>query len=422
MGFEEDKNGPRWEAHAPSRFVYECPPDLKKLTFSYGVDREAYENRPQGDGTTGADVVISFERADGGVTQLFWRRLNPKAIGPDQGRQTSQVDIPPHKSGRLILQFLPGPMNDPAFDWTYWANLGGQGVGPDLRYGEKRIPAVTGEMFDGRPMEPLEQGRWSAQSPAKLVYPYVSGMSSLIFTYGLDEHAYDPARGTGSDGIEIVVEFEHPDLRLERLFDRLMDPRNNPGDRGPQTTRVKLPLENSGRIIVRVGPGPKSNTAFDWAYLGDLRAQGPGPDIVWGGRILVPVESETFNGLGMQQTDTDVWGAHAPSRLIYDRPPALEAVSFSYGLEPGSYANPDPGRRTDGVDVFVKFQDRSGAVTTLFHRQLTPGTNPNDRGRQSARVELPPDLPGRLLFIIGPGPRNSNAFDWAYWANFIGAP
>ena len=421
-GFEQNTNGPRWQAHAPSRFVYECPPDLNKLTFSYGLDEQSYQNQPPGSGTTGVDVVVNFERPDGGITQLFWRRLDPRAVAGDRGQQTSQVGLPPIPGGRLVLEFLPGPMNEPAFDWTYWANLNGQGLGPNLRFGETSIPAIVGKMFDGRSMEPVEQGRWIAQSPARLVYPYVAGMSAFIFTYGLDERCYDPARGTGTDGVEIVVEFEHPDLRLERVFERLLDPRNRAADRGPQTSRVRLPRESGGRIVVRVGPGPKGDTAFDWAYLANPRAQGLGPDIVWGSRILVPVEGETFNGPGLTPQEMDLWGAHAPSRLVYERPPALRAVSFSYGLDAGSYADPNPGKHTDGVEVSVQFAGRDGKVTTLFHRQLAPASIPGDRGMQSGRVELPPDQPGRLLFIMGPGPQNNNAFDWSYCANFSGAP
>jgi hypothetical protein len=414
-------NGRRWQAHAPSRFVYECPPSLTRLTFTYGLDEESYQ-QPHDLGTNGVDAVVSFERPDGGTLQLFWRRLNPRAVGQDRGPQTSRVEIPPHRAGRLIFQFLPGPQNDPAYDWAYWSDLGGQGIGPDLRYGEKRIPALVGERMDGRPMKPDDEGRWAADSPARLVYPLVEGMSSIIFTYGLDEHSYDPARSAGTDGIVVVVEFEHPDQRLEVLFRRFLDPRNSEADRGPQTAQVKLPRETAGRIILRVEPGPRNNTAFDWAYVADPRAQGPGPDIVWGSRILVPLEGRTFNGPGMDQYDKDLWGAHAPSRLVYERPPGLAAVSFSYGLDPRTYSDPDPRRRTDGVDVLVQFEPADGSVTTLFQRRLTPGSNPDDRGTQSARVELPPREPGRLLFIITPGPRNDTSFDWSYWTNFIGAP
>jgi hypothetical protein len=416
-----DMDGHRWQAHAPSRFVYDCPPRLARLTLTYGLDEASYQ-QPDDLGTNGVEVVVSFERPDGGTTQLFWRRLNPRVVGQDRGPQTSRIEIPPHNAGRLIFQFLPGPLNDPAYDWTYWSDLGGQGVGPDLRYGEKRIPAILGERMDGRPMKPDDEGRWAADSPARLIYPFVEGMSSFIFTYGLDDRTYDPARPTGTDGIVVVVEFEHPDFRLEVLFRRFLDPRNKKADRGPQTSRVKLPRETGGRIVVRVEPGPRNDTAFDWAYLANPRAQGPGPDIVWGGRILVPLESRTFSGPGMDQDDKEFWGAHAPSRLVYKRPPDLEAVSFSYGLDPRTYSDPDPHHRTDGIDVLVQFEHADGTVTTLFQRSLTPVSNPDDRGTQSARVELPHGEPGRMLFIITPGPRNDTSYDWSYWTSFIGAP
>ena len=415
-----DKDGTRWQAHAPSRVVYECPANLQWLTFTYGLDENSYR-RPEGS-TTGVDVVISFETSEGGATQLFWRRLEPRTKGRDRGPQSGRIEIPSRRPGRLVFQFLPGPMNDPAFDWAYWADLGGQSFGPDLRFGEKGVPALVGERMDGRPLKPDDRGRWAADSPARLVYPFVEGMSAFIFTYGLDERAYDSTRSAGTDGVVVIVEFEHPDLRREVLFRRQLDPRNNEADRGPQTAWAKLPRATAGRIVVRVEPGPSNNTAYDWAYLANPRAQGPGPDIVWGGRILVPVEGRTFNGPGLDPHDPIIWGAHAPARVVYDRPIELEAVSFSFGLDPGSYSDPDPGRRTDGVEVIVQFEQTDGRVMTLFQRQLTPASNPDDRGTQNARVQLPPLKRGRLIFLITPGPRNNTSYDWSYFANFIGAP
>jgi 4-amino-4-deoxy-L-arabinose transferase-like glycosyltransferase len=120
-GFAYD-NGRRWSAHAPSRFVYECPATMEKLTFSYGLDVESYRRGSQ-PCTNGVEVVVSLETPERGTTRLFRRELNPRAVGMDQNMQTSQVDIPAHTHGRLILQILPGPMNDSSFDWAYWSNL-----------------------------------------------------------------------------------------------------------------------------------------------------------------------------------------------------------------------------------------------------------------------------------------------------------
>ncbi len=414
--------GRRWSAHAPSRFVYECPSTMTKLTFGYGLDEESYPPAPR-PGTNGVTVVISLETPDAGTTRLFRRQLDPRAVGKDQGTQTSQVDIPAHQEGRLILQVLPGPMNDSSYDWAYWSDLVGQELlGPDLLFEGRAIPATAGEMFGRGLIHPIGRGRWSVQSPARLVYPYVEGMSSLIFSYGLEESAYDPARGAGTDGVEIMVEFEHPDHRLERLCDRQLDPRNRPTDRGPQASRVDLPRETGGSIIIRVGPGPRNDTAFDWAYLAPPRAEGSSLAIVWGGQALAPIECQTFTGPTLKPDENDHWRAHAPSRLFYQRPPEMAAMSFGYGLDARTYENADPAARTDGVDVLVQFEDRDGRVTTLFSRNLDPVNNPGDRGTQTARVELPPRAPGRLLFIFTPGPRNSNAYDWSYWTNFIGEP
>jgi len=373
--------------------------------------------------TDGVDAMVMFEYANGGMTQLFWRHLDPAAVQQDRGPQTSRVDLPATPGGRIVLLMEPGPINDPSFDWSYWGDLRCEASCPMLRFGERRLPAQLFESGDGKPMSTDTAGRWTAQAPFRIVYPFQKGMSSLIFTYGLEERTYDPPRAEGTDGVEVAVEFKHADGRIESILNRLLDPRHVETDRGPQSCFVLLPVAEAGEIQLRIGVGPQGNSLDDWAYLTAPRAQGPGPDIVWGGRILIPLESEKFGGQPLTPFDENDWGAHAPSHLVYERPPELGAVSFSYGIDPNAYGLKDKTSRTDGADVLVQFEPANSLrKTTLFHRHLDPANNPDDRGEQHARVDLPPGVPGKLSFVMGPGPNNNNSYDWCYWAKFIGAP
>jgi hypothetical protein len=47
------------------------------------------------------------------------------------------------------------------------------------------------------------------------------------------------------------------------LLERFMDPVNRLSDRGLQKFNVKLP-KSTGRVTLRVNPGPYGQFAFDW--------------------------------------------------------------------------------------------------------------------------------------------------------------
>ncbi|HUJ42431.1 MAG TPA: glycosyltransferase family 39 protein [Opitutaceae bacterium] len=415
-------NGARWHADAPSRIVYPHVAGMKSLDFVYGLMEGSYEGARAGR-TDGVDVMVMFEYAGGGRTQLFWRRLNPAVVARDRGPQTGHVDLPAEPGGRIVLLMEPGPFNDPSFDWSYWGDLRGEGLGPLLRYGDQRLPALLYETREGKSMVAGADGRWTARAPFRIVYPLLRGMSTLLLTYGADRRAYDPTRGGGSDGIEFAIELLHADGRIESLFNRLLNPRPVEDDRKPQPLFLPLPETDADRIQIRVGVGPKSDSTDDWTYITTPRFQGPGPDIVWGGHIVVPVQSERYGGKPLTPFGEDRWGAHAPSTLVYERPPGLEAISFTYGLDPQVYGVEDKARRSDGVEVSVLFEPLNRTQrTTLFDRFINPAVIGNHRGDQHARVELPPGTPGRVIFVMGPGPNNNNSYDWCYWSNFIGAP
>jgi hypothetical protein len=415
-------NGARWHADAPSRIVYPHVAGMKSLDFVYGLMEGSYEGTRAGR-TDGVDVMVMFKYAQAGMTQLFWRRLNPAIVVRDRGPQTGHVDLPATPGGQIVLWMGCGPDNDPSFDWSYWGDLRGEGLGPLFRFGDQRLPALLYETREGKPMVAGADGKWTARAPFRIVYPLKPSMSTLILTYGADRRAYDPTRGGGSDGVEFAIELIHADGRIESLVNRLLNPRRVESDRGPQSLFLPLPETDVAKIQIRVGVGPNSDSTDDWTYITMPRFQGPGPDIVWGGHIVVPVESERFGGKPLTPFDENHWGAHAPSTLVYERPPGLEAISFSYGLDPKTYGLEDKSSRTDGIDVSVQFQAlNSTEKTTLFQRFINPAAIPNHRGEQHARVELPPGIPGRVFFVMGPGPNNNNSFDWCYWSYFIGAP
>ena len=114
------------------------------------------------------------------------------------------------------------------------------------------------------------------------------------------------------------------------------------------------------------------------------------------------------------------WFAHAPSRVVYDIPADLHAVTIGYVLPKNAYEDENGKRRSDGIGALVEFVDPNNEVTTLYRRQIDPHAIAEDRGLITARVELP-GRSGRLIVRLTPGAQGSASYDWSYMASeFIG--
>jgi hypothetical protein len=299
-----------------------------------------------------------------------------------------------------------------------------QAPGPVLQFGGLKIPPLECETILKKPLN-WNKGRWRMDPPSRLVFPRLPGMAALSFSYGMDQKSTDKSQteGRGSDGIDVIVTLEGSDGKATRLFWRRMDPLHLGSDVGPQTSYVTLPRDQPGQLVLAMTPGPNNDPSFDWSYWGELRAQPSGPDIKFGDRPIMALDSTTFNGEPMRDLGEGRWSAHAPSRVVYERPATLAAVTFSYGLDERAYADENGQRRSDGIGVAIDFEPAGGGQTQrLFDRLLDPFAHPADRGLQTNRVTLPPGLAGRLVFLITPGPQNNTSFDWAYWAEIRGEP
>ncbi len=148
--------------------------------------------------------------------------------------------------------------------------------------------------------------------------------------------------------------------------------------------------------------------------------QPAGPPLEFDRQTLAPLEASNFHGQINRSADLKRWDAHAPAKLVYERPPGLYMLELEFGLEDVLYQQ-SAKNRTDGVDVIVQFINQAGKPLTLFHRHLNSQTTPGDVGLQKARVLLPLNEPGRIVLWMSPGSLSDASNDFAYWKTVKGS-
>ena len=99
----------------------------------------------------------------------------------------------------------------------------------------------------------------------ELVFPAPPGARRLRAGFGLLPGAYaDSAKHT--DGVLFEVLRQTPEGQFQLLVERLLTPATRESDRGTQEFDLELPAGIVGDLILRTGPGPANDLAFDWAY------------------------------------------------------------------------------------------------------------------------------------------------------------
>lgn len=104
--------------HAPGEIEFD--PDMAVTHFhgEVGLSPDAYTATQQ---TDGVEIVIEHISPGGRRTELLRRYLDPVHRPADRGLQPFSFALP--GKGRVILRNLTGPKDNPAFDWTLWADL-----------------------------------------------------------------------------------------------------------------------------------------------------------------------------------------------------------------------------------------------------------------------------------------------------------
>ncbi len=114
-----------------------------------------------------------------------------------------------------------------------------------------------------------------------------------------------------------------------------------------------------------------------------------------------------------EQEGRRVFGAHAPTDLIFAMPQNATVIEAEFAILASAY---EGSNYTDGVEFRVEHVSDKGDRLVLFSRFLQPGENSVDRGLKTLRVPLPSARDGQIWLRTLPGPHRNIACDWAYWA------
>jgi hypothetical protein len=110
------------------------------------------------------------------------------------------------------------------------------------------------------------------------------------------------------------------------------------------------------------------------------------------------------------QITNDGLFAHPPSRLPLDVPQGAQRLTIGFGIRDGAWQE----GRTDGVCFRIGDSDHASNGNMLFERCLRPVTDTNDRGNQTATIDVTASGGKRLWFettcLI------NCSWDWSYWS------
>ncbi|RXK55279.1 hypothetical protein ESB00_05110 [Oleiharenicola lentus] len=184
--------------------------------------------------------------------------------------------------GRRVASFVlePAPQDRDCFQPEVAVEISVTTTAPGtgwaaLSLGSPELPLefVRGTAPFGAQLSQVEGGlEYYAHAPSSLVYRAAAGATTLRGSFGLYDGAYAATNAGASDGAEFLVHWHAADGRSEMIFRRLLRPRDEPADRGPQDFAVPLPA-GAGELEFAIGPGPAGNSASDWTYWRHLRLE-----------------------------------------------------------------------------------------------------------------------------------------------------
>ncbi len=251
------------------------------------------------------------------------------------------------------------------------------------------------------------------QAPGRAAWTLDGSEYELAFDYGLRPDSWDPGR---SNGVAFIVELETPGVAPQKLFEKLVDPVGNEGERRTLQSHVALPPHLPGsRLVLRTDPGPHGDNASDWSYVTHVRLKSglavrDTPAVFRRVPVALAGSAPVSTTIGTEP----VVVLHIPATIALPHRDKDRRVKLEFGFMPGAYTGDG---HTAGGSFVLEFARDDGTITEIFRRTLDPVARPADRGPQSATVSLPAGVSGgRLVLRTEPVPGGANSWGWTYFS------
>ncbi len=250
-----------WLLRAPARLVYKYPAGIENLRFSHGMHPELIHL------ADGYDLALNWISSEGQRERIWLKRNTHGSSDLFQERQNEDVPLPRREGGLLEFQFSTGQNGNVHDDLFYLGPIEAVADMPYLRINDDFVFAESSSGPSGEPVTSPDPGRWLMHSPSNIHWPRPAHLSTLSFSFGIEDAAYDTVAGNRTDGVGFVLELETPSGEIVTLFQRVLEPLQNPADRGRQTAEVTLPADTPGILVFRSTPGRHGSDAWDWAWV-----------------------------------------------------------------------------------------------------------------------------------------------------------
>ena len=242
---------------------------MHQLRGSFGLLPEAWTG-PQR--SAGAVFEVLHLPPEGEPRVLFSQLADPAHNSAHRGPQDFSADLPYPSTGRLRLSVRPAHPEDNAFNYTYWGPLDVAEFQAEITTPAGPLRSVAAETQYGfAHMDEAGRPVVLAHAPAHLAFPLPPGARRLSGEHGLLAAA---ANGPGAaDGGRFVVEWEDASGRRSVLWEKVLNPRDVPADRGFHPFQVTLPAGASGRLWLRTEARPGGSLSRAWTFWSGLRLE-----------------------------------------------------------------------------------------------------------------------------------------------------
>ncbi|HWA26780.1 MAG TPA: hypothetical protein VG734_14070 [Lacunisphaera sp.] len=254
--------------HAPSQLDFPLRRGMHRLSGTFGLLPTAWTGPKK---SAGAFFEIWHVPPHGDIRLLREQRVDPAQNPAQRGPVSFSIELPYPQEGLLRLITRPAHPQDNAFNFTYWGPLVAEDFSAVLQTPDQPIHSSAAEAEYGlSDIQEEQRNVVFAHAPSRLTFPVPPGLRQLTGQAGLLAGAYAGAPDDATKGGRFIVEAETAPGQRTVVWQRDLNPREIPADRGFIPFSVRLPPATTTLFLrTEARPGCPLNRA--WTFWHQLR-------------------------------------------------------------------------------------------------------------------------------------------------------